>query len=57
MLNYSETILFPVGIFLFTVNHKNNSKQCEGPRLTKKRDQNDVNWHEHTVDVPLMSFI
>ena len=36
MLTYSETILFPVGIYLFKVNNKNTRKQCEiSPKLTK----------------------
>ena len=36
MLTYSETILFPIGIYLFKVNNKNTRKQCEiNPELTK----------------------
>ena len=36
MLSYCETILFPVGIYLFKVNNKNTRKQCEiSPKLTK----------------------
>ena len=36
MLIYSETILFPVGIYLFEVNNKNARKQFEiCPKLTK----------------------
>ena len=49
MLIYSETILFPVGIYLFTVNYKNTNKQCEICQKLKKRHQTNVNWHEHTV--------
>ena len=47
MLIYSETILFPVDIYLFKLNNKNARKQCEiCPKLRKK----DVNWHEHTAN-------
>ena len=36
MLIYSETILFPVGIYLFKVTNKNSRKRCEiSPKLTK----------------------
>ena len=36
MLSYCETILFPVGIYLFRVNNKNTRKQCEiSPKLSK----------------------
>ena len=36
MLSYCETILFPVGVYLFKVNNKNTRKQCEvSPKLTK----------------------
>ena len=36
MLSYCETILFPVGIYLFKVNNKNTRKRCEiSPKLTK----------------------
>ena len=36
MLSYCETILFPVGIYLFKVNNKNTRKQCEiSPKLSK----------------------
>ena len=36
MLTYSETILFPVGIYLFKVNNKNTRKRCEiSPKLSK----------------------
>ena len=37
VLTYSETILFPVGIYLFKVNNKITRKRREKcPRLTKK---------------------
>ena len=37
MLSYCETILFPVGIYLFKVNNKNTRKRCEiSSKLTKK---------------------
>ena len=36
MRSYCETILFPVGIYLFKVNNKSTRKQCEvSPKLTK----------------------
>ena len=36
MLSYYETILFPVGIYLFKVNNKNTRKWCEiSPKLKK----------------------
>ena len=36
MLIYSEAILFPVRTYLFKVNNKNTSRQCEiSPKLTK----------------------
>ena len=36
MLSYCETILFPIGIYLFKVNNKNTRKQCEiSPKLTR----------------------
>ena len=36
MLSYCETILSPVGIYLFKVNNKNTRKRCEiSPELTK----------------------
>ena len=36
MLSYCETILFPVGIYLFKVNNKNTRKRFEiRPKLTK----------------------
>ena len=36
MLSYFETILFPVGIYLFKFNNKNTRKHCEiSPKLTK----------------------
>ena len=36
MLSYCETVLFPVGIYLFIVNNKNTRKWCEiSPKLTK----------------------
>ena len=37
MLTYCETIIFPVGIYLFKVNNKNTRKRCETcPKLIKK---------------------
>ena len=37
VLIYCETILFPVGIYLFKVNNKNTRKWCEiCPKLTIK---------------------
>ena len=37
MLSYCETILFPVGIYLFKVNNKDTRKRCEiSPKSTKK---------------------
>ena len=36
MLSYCETLLFPVGIYLFKVNNKNTRKRCEiSSKLTK----------------------
>ena len=36
MLSYCETILFPVGIYMFKVNNKSSGKPCEiSKRLTK----------------------
>ena len=36
MLSYCETILFPVGIYLFKVNNKNTRKRHKiSPKLTK----------------------
>ena len=36
MLSYCETILFPVGIYLFRINNKNTRKRYEiSPELTK----------------------
>ena len=39
MLSYGETVLFPVGVYLFKlfkVNYKNTRKRCEiSPKLTK----------------------
>ena len=36
MLSYCETILFPIGIYLFKVSNKNTRKRCEiSPKLTK----------------------
>ena len=36
MLSYCETILFPIGIYLFKVNNKNTRRHCEiNPKLTK----------------------
>ena len=36
MLSYCETILIPVGIYLFKFNNKNTRKQCEiSPKSTK----------------------
>ena len=36
MLSYCETILSPVGVYLFKVNNKNTRKRCEiSPKLTK----------------------
>ena len=40
MLSHCETILFPVGIYLFKVNNKNTRKLCEtSPKLTKNLPQ------------------
>ena len=37
MLTNSETLLFPVGIYLFKVNNRNTRKQCKVcSKLTKK---------------------
>ena len=37
VLTYSETGLFPLGIYLLKVNNKHTRKQCEiCPELTKK---------------------
>ena len=53
MLSYCETILFPVGIYLFKVNNKNTRKQCEiSPKLSKNlpkkgclQDLSDLDIH------------
>ena len=57
MPTYNKTILFSVGIYLFKINNKNTRKWYElYLKLTKKRHKNNVSWHEHTVDVALVSF-
>ena len=51
---YSETILFPVGIYLLNLNNKNGVKENKenGVKYVQneqKMTRNEVNWHEHTI--------
>ena len=58
MLSYCETILFPVGIYLFKVNNKNTRKQCEiSPKLAKNlpkkgrlQDLSDLDIHSSSCE-------
>ena len=43
-------LLFPVVIYLCKLNNKNARKLWNMSKINKKRHQNDVNWHEHTVN-------
>ena len=57
-LTYSETILFPVGIYLFQVNKKITRKRWEKcPKLTKKDTRTTlIDINTQLVDIALVSF-
>ena len=58
LLSYCETILFPVGIYLFKVNNKNTRKRYEIiPKLTKNlpkkrrlHDLSDLDIHSSSCE-------
>ena len=60
MLTYSETILFPVGIYLFKVNNKNTRKRCEiqAKLTTTKKDtkMTSIDMKTQLTDDDLVSF-
>ena len=60
MLIYEETILLPVGIYLFKVKNKNPTKHCEiCPKLTKKDIKTtsiDMNIHDVALVSCLFNF-
>ena len=55
---YIETILFPVGIYLFKVNYKITRKRWEKcPKLTKKDNRTtSIDMNTQLIDVALVSF-
>ena len=58
MAIYKETILLPVGIYLFKVKNENTRKQCEiCPKLTQKDTRMmPIDINIQLVDIALVSF-
>ena len=58
VLTDSETVLFPVAIYLLKVKNKNTRKQCEVcPKLTKRDTRTmSIDINTQLTDVALVSF-
>ena len=58
MLTYSETILFPVGIYLFEVRYKNTRNWCEICPASRKKDTKTmpIDTSMQLVDIAVVSF-
>ena len=58
MLIYSETILFPVSIYLFKISNEITRKWCEiCPKLTEKGNRmTSIDINIQLIDVALVSF-
>ena len=59
MLTFSETILFPIGIYLFKGSNKITRKWCEKySKLTKKDTRTmSIVMNTQLIEVALVSFI